>query len=76
MISFDGQFYKNKSDIPDMGSIVCINVEDGKREYRGLSKDFAKLPKYKNLPAGSSCLFLDTGEYAEYLPSTKTWYKL
>ena len=76
MISFDGQLYEKESDIPDMGSITLVAVNEGRREYRGLSTDFSKLPKYDNLQTGSSCLFLDTGEYAEYMASDKTWYKL
>ncbi len=66
-----------------MGSIELVGAEkmvylDGKRrykrEYRGLRADFNKLPKDDDLGTGSSFLFLDTGEYAEYLAYNKTWY--
>lgn len=66
-----------------MGSIELVGAEkmvylDGKtrykREYRGLRVDFDKLPRDEDLGTGSSCLFLDTGEYAEYLAYNKTWY--
>lgn len=74
MITFDGQAYKDASEIPDLGSLVCIAVDGDMREYRGLSSDFGKLPTYDNLGTGSSCLFPDTGEYAEYIAYNKTWY--
>lgn len=76
MIIYDGQEYENKEQIPDMGSICCVSVNGNQREYRGLSEDFDKLPKYENLATGSSCLFLDTGKYAEYMAYNKTWYYL
>lgn len=75
-IAYDGQFYDNATDIPDLGSIECINIEGIKREYRGLSIDAGKLPKYDDLGTGSSCLMQDTGEYYEYNAKTKTWYKM
>ena len=68
---------------PDRGSIELIGAEkmiytDGvtrfKREYIGLKADFDKLPKDDDLGGGSSCMFLDTGEYAMYLAYNKTWY--
>lgn len=76
MIIYDGQAYNSSSEIPDMGSLVCISANGNQREYRGLSTDFSKLPTYDNLETGSSCLFVDTGEYAEYLAYNKTWYKM
>lgn len=74
MITYDGQQYNDASEIPNMGSLVCVSVNGNMREYRGLRADFDKLPKYSNLGTGSSCLFLDTGEYAEYMAYNKTWY--
>jgi hypothetical protein len=47
-----------------------------KCEYRGLKADFDKLPTDDDLGTGSSCLFLDTKEYAEYMAYNKTWYLL
>lgn len=70
------------------GSIVCIGVtrtpyisgDDGKqeliKEFRALKSDFANLPKDDDMATGSSVLFLDTSEYAEYHGPTKTWYLL
>lgn len=69
----------------DHGSIELVGavkmvytdgIERYKREYRGLKADFDKLPKDDDLGTGSSCLFLDTREYAEYLAYNKTWYLL
>lgn len=75
-IAYDGQFYDRKSDVADLGSIECIRVEGMLREYRGLSADASKLPKYDGLATGSSCLMQDTGEYYEYNAKSKTWYKM
>ncbi len=73
---YDGQQYEDGEVLPDLGSLICINQTGNKREYRGLSADFDKLPKYKDLGTGSSCIFYDTGEYAEYFAYNQTWYKL
>lgn len=70
----DGHLYNIGDELPELGSLACINEDNNKREYRGLKADFSKLPKYDDLATGSSCLFLDTGEYAEYLAYNKTWY--
>ena len=72
----DGHTYYPGDTIPDLGSLECINVDGLKREYRGLIADFGKLPKYDDLGTGSSCIFQDTSEYAEYNATTKTWYLL
>lgn len=73
----DGQDYKSGEEIWDLGSLVCTNVPlRGVRKYEGLSKDVDKLPHYKNLSTGSSCLMVDTGEFYKYEKSTDTWYKL
>lgn len=75
---FDGHMYKVGETIPDLGSLVCIFPEGGgvgsKREYRGNSADFGKLPVYDDLSVGS-CLFWDTSEYAEYDCINKAWIK-
>lgn len=69
----------------NFGSIELIGQEpqcytDGrtryKREYQGLSQDFDKLPVSADMAAGSSCLFLDNGTYAQYHAGTKTWHLL
>lgn len=76
MVIYDGQRYENEADVPDLGSLYCVEANGNQREYRGLSADASKLPKYDNLETGSSCLMLDTKEYYEYLAYNKTWYKL
>lgn len=67
----------------NLGSIELVGVDkqcytDGKmhyrREYQGFSADFDKLPVSDDMAAGSSCLFLDNGTYAQYHAGTKTWY--
>ncbi len=73
-------------DKRDMGSITLIGAEkrvfDGtseplwKREYRGLQADVDKLPTDDDLASGSSCLFLDSKQYYEYLAYNKTWYPI
>lgn len=75
-VVYDGQFYNSEADIPDLGSIECISSDGLIREYRGLSADVSKLPKYDGLATGSSCLMQDTGDYYEYNSKTKTWYKM
>lgn len=37
------------------------------KEFRGLREDFDKLPKDDGMASGSHILFVDMGEYAEYL---------
>lgn len=73
----DGQFYAAGEEVPDMGSLVCVDCREGEkgyiRSYEGLSKDADKLPKYKNLSTGSSFYALDTGEYQKYEMTTKEW---
>lgn len=73
----DSQAYTPGEEIWDLGSLVCTSVPlRGVRQYEGLSKDVDKLPHYKDLSTGSSCLMLDTGDYYKYEKSTDTWYKL
>ena len=73
----DGQACKDGEEIWDLGSLVCTTVPlRGVRKYEGLSKDVDKLPHYKDLSTGSSCLMVDTGEFYKYEKSTDTWYKL
>jgi len=66
--------------------IECISVRrvpfstDGKpkffKEFRTLREYFDRLPTNDDLATGSSVLFLNTAEYAEYYAPTKTWYLL
>lgn len=78
----DGLPYEASEEIPDLGSLVCIEIEGKVRHYQGLSADADKLPtrannpKYRFLASGSSCLMLDTGDYYRYLQSNDTWYNL
>lgn len=74
-IIFDGQKYDDESEIWDLGSFVCVDVDGNRRHYEGLSVDApAKLPHY--VDSGSSALCLDTGDYWKFLKSTDTWYQL
>lgn len=73
----DGQEYNPGEEIWDLGSLVCVEIPiRGVRHYEGLSKDVDKLPHYKDLSTGSSCLMVDTGDYYKYEKNTDTWYKL
>ena len=44
-VVFDGQTYENENDIPDMGSIQCVEVRGNQRDYQGFVQDSQKLPK-------------------------------
>lgn len=70
----DGQTYYPGDIIPDLGSIVAVEVNGNIRNYNGLAKDVGRLPHY--VDSGSSCLMLDTGDLYKFLKSTDTWYKL
>ena len=78
-IYYDGHAYERAADCPDLGSLVCDKAYNGeyqgKREYMGLSKDRDKLPKYRDLRTGSSCVMLDTGDVYFYESTTQEWYK-
>lgn len=69
----------------NLGSIELVGIDkqcytDGKtryrREYQGFSQDFDKLPVSDDMAAGSCCLFLDNGAYAQYHAGTKTWKRI
>jgi hypothetical protein len=77
-IEQDGQFYDSINDVPDLGSLVCVQhyPPSNRREYIGLIADVSKLPKYDNLGTNSSCVFLDTTAVYVYLKSNKTWYEV
>lgn len=53
MYYVDGKTYEDIKDVPDLGSFVGEAALYGRREYYGLSKDTAKLPKYDDLASGS-----------------------
>lgn len=72
----DGRWYNTGDEVPDMGTLVAVTVDGNIRNYEGLSRDKAKLPKYDDLETGSSALFYDTREVMKYEKTTKTWYKL
>lgn len=73
----DGEEYKVGDTIPDMGTLVCVAVENGnRRSYEGLSSDVGKLPHYETLETGSQAFFYDTAEVYKYEKTTDTWYKL
>lgn len=55
---------------------VGTGAKDSIRNYEGLSKDVAKLPKEDGLATGSSFLALDTAEVYKYEQTTKTWFLL
>lgn len=78
MIKYDGIWYQNKSDIPDLGSLNCVEAHgplEMIRQYSGLKSDFSKLPKYPQLQTGSTFIAADTGEVFTYVASDKTWHQ-
>lgn len=80
MIVFDGHEYENVADVPDLGSFHNDKLENGKRNYYGLSADVAKLPtkaeypQYTDLKTGSIAYCIDTGAVYMYEESSDTWY--
>lgn len=73
---FDGHWYEPGEEIPDLGTFVAMPGSDKVRNYEGLEKDIAKLPKYDDLKTGSSAFCLDTGRLFKYEKTTKSWYEL
>ena len=78
----DGQTYKKGQEIPDLGSLVCIDdTKKPIREYIGFVKDKDKLPKYADLGTGSSATLIDPNGIedtiiAKYYASTKQWLNM
>lgn len=72
----DGHKYNVGDEIPDLGSLVCTTTDGTRRNYEGLEADAEKLPTYDDLGTGSSFLASDTGMFAKYEATTKTWYEL
>ena len=80
-VVFDGQTYENENDIPDMGSIQCVEVRGNQRDYQGFVQDSQKLPKYDDLGTGSNAALIDPNGtestiIGKYDALTKTWYNL
>lgn len=79
--TYDGHTYKPGEEIPDLGSMVCTEVNGRIRSYSGLSSDFPKLEaasktdKYKDLATDSDAYLIDTVEFYIYNASDRTWYK-
>ena len=63
----DGQLYLPGDEIPDFGSIKCVDTSEP-RKYIGNSKDASILNDViaKYASNKSSCLMIDTGEYYEF----------
>ena len=70
----DGQIYEPGDDVPEMGSIFCVESKGNIRYYEGLESDFQKLPVYND--TGSACLMIDTGNYYKFEKKTNKWYLL
>ena len=80
-VVFDGQTYENENDIPDMGSIQCVEARGNQRDYQGFVQDSQKLPKYDDLGTGSNATLIDPNGtestiIGKYDALTKTWYNL
>ena len=72
---YDGQTYYPGDEIPDLGSLVYVSDQNGKRSYEGLLSDFSKLPTY--VDNGSSALLYDgAGNTKVYHFLNGTWYEL
>lgn len=56
----------------DSTSIVG-RFEDGVYKYKCLEKDVGKLPK-NDIPTGSTCYVIDTGDLLMYEASTEQWF--
>lgn len=72
---YDGQTYQPGEEIPDLGSLVCVSVQNGKRCYEGKVVDQSKLPTY--VDDGSSALLYDgagTTKVFHFLDGQ--WYEL
>lgn len=73
----DGQTYYAGDELPDLGSLVCVEANGSMRDYEGLLADVAKLPHY--VESGSSAMLYDGAgntEIYEFHKPTDTWYKL
>lgn len=80
-VVFDGQTYENEGEIPDMGSIQCVEVRGNQRDYQGFVQDSQKLPKYDDLGTGSSAILIDPNGVestiiGKYDAPTKQWLNM
>lgn len=80
-VVFDGQTYENENDIPDMGSIQCVEVRGNQRDYQGFVQDSQKLPKYDDLGTGSTATLIDPNGVestiiGKYDAPTKRWLNM
>lgn len=75
-IYFDGMTYDSESDVPNLGSWVCVGVDGDtmRRNYQGLSADLDKLPHY--IKTGSSALCLDTSDCYIFCEADDTWHQI
>lgn len=53
-------------------SIVGDRQEDGTVKYKCLQKDVNDLPK--DVPTGSSCYVIDTGDFLIFESTTEQWF--
>lgn len=56
-----------------MNSIVGSRNEDGTYKYKCLEKDVNNLPK-KDIPTGSTCYVIDTGDFLIFEATTEQWF--
>jgi hypothetical protein len=80
-VVFDGQTYENENEIPNMGSIQCVEVRGTQRDYQGFTADKLKLPKYDNLGTGSTATLIDPNGVestiiGKYDAPTKRWLNM
>lgn len=74
-VTQDGHTYEPGTNVPDMGSVICIKSEGNKRDYVFLAEDTDKLPTYDDLLSGSSALCVDEGIVYVYERTIKKWYQ-
>lgn len=78
---FDGHTYEVGEEVPELGSFRCDTIENGKRNYLGLSGDVDKLPtrsvypQYKDLKTGSTAFCIDDGTLYMYEYTTDRWHE-
>lgn len=80
MIVFDGIRYESNSDVPDLGSLRCVEMCNGHRRYMGNAADKSKLPTVSRYPqysgvldTGAAFFAIDTREVLFYDESTDAW---
>lgn len=75
---YNGLILDPGEEKPDMGDIECIERKGGQVSFQAFSTDEEKVRNltHKSLGPGTSCMFLDTGEYARYHAGRRKWYKV